>query len=245
MMSAESAGAYRYDATPIGTYLGNGTNGIGPDVYRHANPQNPRNRLSVTWDRITKPFEPLDATLDGPVYYSGGFARSFGEARTYFRDNEAATGNSWVGTQNTRIDSDFAYRRILEPGAIEGISPDPIYRDFFEQEKYHVPPFDVWPRQANGHRLFAWRFAPSNADEIAQNAAVMAFVVGSRTTAVGATRNMNMSSVAYPNPECLFGESVNLENFGVEEGGSNHSFPWNYWSAKTWSIHKHLIGVMP
>ena len=126
------------------------------------------------------------------------------------------------------------------------MSTIPDYRDFFEQEKYHVPPFDVWPRQANGHRLFAWRFAPSNADEIAQNAAVMAFVVGSRTTAVGATRFIDTPSLGYPNAECLFNQSIDIERgFDVGVGGSDHSFLWNYWSAKTWTFYGHLLKEMP
>jgi hypothetical protein len=109
-----------------------------------------------------------------------------------------------------------------------------------------MSPFNAWPvRPADGHLSFSWRFAPVGADQITQNAAVMAFVVGSRTGAVGATPDMNKPSVGYPNPECLFGGSKDLGELGVEEGGENHSFPWNYWSAKTWSMHQHLMGVMP
>ena len=64
--------------------------------------------------------------------------------------------------------------------------------------------------------------------------------------AVGATPDMNLSSFGYPNQECLFGTAVDLERiFGVADGSNDHSFPWNYWSAKTWIMHKHLIETMP
>ena len=165
--------------------------------------------------------------------------------RSYFRDNEAATGASWVGTQNTKPDIDFEYARVLTGFPI---APMPQYSDSFYQEKYTMEPFNTWPvRPADGHRSFGWHFAPVGADQITQNAAVMAFVVGSRTVAVGAARSMSTPSVGYPNPECLFGElPVDLENdFKIGAGSNDHSFPWNYWSAKTWSMHQHLIGVMP
>ncbi len=243
LMSAESAGCYRYDATKIGTFLGDGPNGIGPDVYRHANPQNPRSRL--TWDQFNNqaPFEPLQPTQDGPLYYSGGFARCFTNTRTYFREGEAATANSLVGTQNTKPDVGFAYARSLEHPFS---TPVPSYFDTFSQSAYGIAPFSLWPKRSDGTTAISWSFAPSGADQISQNATVMAFIVGSPTMAVGATPDMNIPSDTYPNQECLFGQSVDLQDaFDVGTGEYDHSFPWNYWSAKTWNMHKHLMETMP
>jgi hypothetical protein len=105
--------------------------------------------------------------------------------------------------------------------------------------------FFIFIRHWDLGRAVAWRFAPMGADQIAQNAAVMAFVVGSRTTAVGASPEMHMASPGYPNPECLFGESIDVQGFGVGDEGDDHSFPWNYWSAKTWFMHQQLLERMP
>lgn len=244
LMSAESAGCYRYDATPIGTYLGDSTNGVGPDVYRHANPQNPRSRLTLDQFNNQAPFEPLKPTQDGPLYYSGAFARCFTNTRTYFREGEAATANSLVGTQNLKPDVGFSYQRTLAnaPGSLL-----PKYSDHFSQTHYGIAPFSLWSNWPDGTTSFFWRFAPSGADQISQNAAVMAFVVGSPTMAVGATPNMNTRSPDYPNQECVFGQSIDLENepFKLGTGEYDHSFPWNYWSAKTWNMHKNLMEEMP
>ncbi len=244
LMSAESAGCYRYKATEIGAYLGDSTNGVGPDIYRHANPQNQRSRLT-SWEHFNNqaPFEPLKPTLDGPVYYSGAFGRCFTNTRTYFREGEAATGSSWVGTQNTKPDVGFSYQRTLTnvPSSLL-----PEYSDHFSQTHYGIAPFSLWSKWPDGKTSFFWLFAPSGADQISQNAAVMAFVVGSPTMAVGATRDMDTPSLDYPNQECLFGKKNNLkDDFSVGTGEYDHSFPWNYGSAKTWNMHKHLMEEMP
>jgi hypothetical protein len=63
---------------------------------------------------------------------------------------------------------------------------------------------------------------------------------------VGAIRDMDTPSLSYPNQECLFGKKNNLkDDFSVGTGEYDHSFPWNYGSAKTWNMHKHLMEEMP
>jgi hypothetical protein len=122
----------------------------------------------------------------------------------------------------------------------------PEYSDHFSQTHYGIAPFSLWSKWPDGKTSFFWRFAPSGADQISQNAAVMAFVVGSPTMAVGATRDMDTPSLDYPNQECLFGKKNNLkDDFSVGTGEYDHSFPWNYGSAKTWNMHKHLMEEMP
>ena len=249
MMSAESAGCYRYNATPIENYYPPGglisvkPQGIGPDIYRHANPQNPRSRLTLEQFDNKAPFEPLKPTQDGPVYYSGGFTRCFTNTRTYFRLQESATGVSWMGTQNSKPDFGFSYERLRK---IPVTSSLPEYSDRFSQTGYGIAPFSLWPKWPDGTTAFYWSFAPSGAEQFSRNAAVMAFVVGSPTMAVGATRSMDAVSPRYPNQECLFQESVDVfESFGVGVHSDDHSFPWNYWSAKTWNMHRHLMEKMP
>ena len=111
-----------------------------------------------------------------------------------------------------------------------------------------MTPLALCPLWSNTHYSLSWRFAPTNADKITQNASVMAFVIGSPTTAVGATADMDKPSANYPNSECLFspGLSINIgEVFKVGVGEYDHSYLWNYWSAKTWEFHGALLKDMP